>query len=321
MILKRLVLLGAVLGFLFSCASDDDLDPILVPPRSLTEVESENDEEIRDFLQTHFYNYEEFDNPPMDFDFKIVFDTIAGDNSDKEPLIDQVGSGTVVVTNDEFGLSDEESVTHTYYYLVARDGVGENPTVADSVFVRYRGSLLNGTDFDGSFEIPVWFDLGAIQAPQAGARGFSVAMPNFESGGESMDNGDGTFTVADYGIGAMFLPSGLGFFNIAQGDIPAYSPLIFTIDLWSFQKADHDGDGILSILEDVNGDGYLFNDNTDIEQERDLGTLLFSDFIDTDDDQDGTPTRDEIIIDDEGNVTFPDGDGDGIPDYRDRDNS
>ena len=70
------------MGFLFSCASDDDLDPILVPPRSLTEVESENDEEIRDFLQTHFYNYEEFENPPMDFDFKIVFDTIAGDNSD-----------------------------------------------------------------------------------------------------------------------------------------------------------------------------------------------------------------------------------------------
>ena len=72
----------------------------------------------------------------------------------------------------------------------------------------------------------------------------------------------------------------------------------------------------------VNGDGYLYNDNTDEEQEEESGTFIrFVDFIDLDDDNDGTPTRDEIIIDGEGNVSFPDTDGDGIPDYRDRDNS
>ena len=87
-------------------------------------------------------------------------------------------------------------------------------------------------------------------------------------------------------------------------------------------RTDHDGDGILSILEDVNGDGYLYNDNTDLEAERETNSpLRFSDFLDIDDDQDGTRTRDEIIIDSEGNVTFPDTDGDGIPDYRDPDNS
>lgn len=316
-------MLLVVLGiFFWTCNNDDDLDVISVPPRSMAEVEAENDAEIQEFLQTHFYNYEEFENPPMDFDFKIVFDTIAGDNAGKIPLSQQVDSDQVVVSTDEFGLSDEETVTHTYYYLVARNGVGENPTVADSVYVRYRGSLLNGTDFDGSFDIPVWFDLAAIQGPQQGARGFSEAIPNFESGGDIVDNGDGTFSVNDYGIGAMFLPSGLGFFNAAQREIPAYSPLIFTIDLWSLERTDHDGDGVPSILEDVNGDGYLYNDNTDLEQEEDSNSLIrFSDFLDTDDDQDGTPTRDEIIIDDEGNITFPDGDNDGIPDYRDRDNS
>ena len=321
MILKRSMLLVVLVASIWACNNDDDLNVEVVPPRLLSEVEAENDADIKEYLETHFYNYEDFQNPPPGFDFRIVFDTIAGDNAGKIPLMNQVEQKQVVVNSDEFGLSEEETVTHTYYYFVARDGEGESPTVADSVFVRYRGTLLSGTDFDGSFEIPVWFDLGAIQGPQQGARGFSEAIPNFESGGNVIDNGDGTFFVDDYGIGAMFLPSGLGFFNAVQGEISAYSPLIFTVDLWIYEEADHDGDGIPSILEDVNGDGYLYNDNTDEQQEENSNSLIrFSDFLDTDDDQDGTPTRDEIIIDDQGNITFPDGDNDGIPDYRDRDN-
>ena len=43
------------------------------------------------------------------------------------------------------------------------------------------------------------------------------------------------------------------------------------------------------------------------------------DFADFDDDNDGIPTRDEIEIDDECNVTLTDSNGDGIPDYRDPD--
>ncbi len=319
---KRLVLAGTVITLIFSCSSDDNLDVEVVPPRELAEVAVEDDAAIREYLETHFYNYEDFENPPAGFDFKIVFDTIAGNNSDKIALINQVGSAQITVTNDEFDLSTEESVNHTYYYLVAREGMNESPSIADSALVRYKGSLLTGFDFDGTFTNPVWFDLAQIQAPQQGARGFTEAMPNFKAGGNVIDNGDGTVSVEEYGVGAMFLPSGLGFFNLIQPEIPAYSPLIFTIDLFTFEQTDHDGDGIPSILEDVNGDGYLYNDNTDEEQERESNSLArFSDFLDRDDDNDGTPTRDEIIIDDEGNITFPDGDGDGIPDYRDRDNS
>ena len=322
MIRKRLVLLGFIMAFFISCNNDDSSDIQVIPPRLLSEVEEEDDADIREYLQTHFYNYEEFQNPPANFDFKIVFDTIAGDNANKTPLIDQVGSAQIEVSSEEFNLSEEETVMHTYYYLVARQGTDENPTIADSVLVRYKGSLLNGFDFDGTFVNPVWFDLAQIQGPGAGARGFTEAMPNFEIGGNIIDNGDGTVTVEDYGVGAMFFPSGLGFFNVATPEIPSYSPLIFTIDLYSVVRTDHDGDGILSILEDVNGDGYLYNDNTDLEAERELNTVVrFNDFLDADDDQDGTPTRDEIEIDGEGNVSFPDGDGDGIPDYRDPDNS
>lgn len=322
MILRKLAFLGMTSLILLSCGNDDSADIQVVPPRMLSEVAAEDDAEIREYLQTHFYNYEEFQSPPAGFDYKIVIDTIEGGNADKTPLIDQVSSKQITVTNDEFNLSEEESVAHTFYYFVAREGLNDQPTVADSVLVRYKGSLLNGFDFDGSFVNPIWFDLAAIQGPGQGARGFSEAIPFFKRGGDVIDNGDGTATVEGYGVGAMFLPSGLAFFNASQAEIPAYSPLIFTIDLFAYDTTDHDGDGIPSFLEDVDGDGYLYNDNTDIERERELNTfVLFSDFLDADDDADGTPTRDEIEIDEEGNVSFPDGDGDGVPDYRDPDNS
>ena len=175
---KRLVLAGTVITLIFSCSSDDNLDVEVVPPRELAEVAVEDDAAIREYLETHFYNYEDFENPPAGFDFKIVFDTIAGNNSDKIALINQVGSAQITVTNDEFDLSTEESVNHTYYYLVAREGMNESPSIADSALVRYKGSLLTGFDFDGTFTNPVWFDLAQIQAPQQGARGFTEAMPN-----------------------------------------------------------------------------------------------------------------------------------------------
>lgn len=322
MILQKRIWGLFLLLFILSCSKDDSGNFIAIPPRSLAEVEAEDAAAIIEYLQTHFYNYEDFQNPPADFDFKIVLDTIAGDNAGKIPLIDQVSSETRTVLSGEFFLDADETVEHTFYYLEARAGVGANPTVADSVYVRYRGTLLNGMTFDASDNVPVWFDLAQIQGPQQGARGFGEAMPNFKIGGDVIDNGDGTFTVDGYGVGLMFMPSGLGFFNVPSGAVPAYSPLIFEVDLFTLNETDHDNDGIPSILEDVDGDGYLYNDNTDEEAERAGGLLVrFADFLDTDDDQDGTPTREEINLDAEGNLIlpFPDADGDGIPDHRDPD--
>lgn len=307
-----------------ACKKDDGDDVIRVPPRSLSEVAQEDEAAIREYLETHFYNYEEFQSPPAGFDYKIRLDTIAGDNAGKTPLADDpdLKSITFSISSDEFGLSEEETADHKLYYLVVREGVGPSPTVADSAYVRYRGSLLDGTEFDGSFNVPTWFDLAGIQGPQQGARGFTEGIPALKAGGNVVENPDGTFTVEDYGIGLIIMPSGLGFFNAAQGIIPAYSPLIFTVDLFTLKTTDHDGDGIPSILEDVNGDGYLYNDNTDEEQERASGSFLrFMNYLDADDDNDGVLTIDEINLDEDGNLVlpFPDADNDGVPDHLDRD--
>lgn len=305
--------------FIVSCSNDDTDGPTSVPPRLLAEVATENDAEIREFLETHFYNYEEFAAPPADFDFKIRIDTIAGANSDKTPLINQVESAVVNVSFFEFSLNEEEiDVPHTYYYLTVREGDngnGQRPSVADSTFVRYEGLTLDRNSFDGAVESPVWFDLARIQAPLQGFRGFAEAMVNFQAGGAAIVNPDGTFTVEEYGIGLMVFPSGLGGFNAVTPQVSQYSPILFTVDLFAVNPTDHDGDGIPSIDEDLNNNGYLYDDNTDEEDEMSAGGQPFANFLDSDDDDDGIRTRDEINED----GTFRDSDGDGIFDHLDAD--
>ena len=96
--MKKACYLLTVLGFIFitvlSCKKNDDGVDV-IPPRDRGEEAIASQAEIETYLATHFYNYEEFDNPPADFKFLIKFDTIAGDNSSKTPLIDQVSSKMV----------------------------------------------------------------------------------------------------------------------------------------------------------------------------------------------------------------------------------
>ena len=57
------------------------------------------------------------------------------------------------------------------------------------------------------------------------------------------------------------MPSGLGYFGRATGSIPAYSPIIFKIDLFLVKQTDHDGDGILSSLEYDNDEDGIPDDS------------------------------------------------------------
>ena len=309
---NRLFLLFLLIATVWSCKKDDGTDLVIVPPRALDEVAVEDDAAIEAFLETHFYNYEEFANPPAEFDFKIKIGVIEGDNADKIPLMQQVQSETVTVTNTDLGLEDEQSVQQIYYYLIAREGGGERPTAADSTFVNYEGSLLDGTVFDERSNN--WLYLPFL------VRGFAKGASQLRAGTEIVVNEDGTTKITNSGVGMVFMPSGLGYFNNLQGEIPRYSPLIFKLELGLMvADTDYDNDGIPSIMEDLNGDGNLNNDNTDREAEIRARTGLIPNHLDADDDGDGTPTRDEIIIDANGNITFPDTDGDGIPDYLDKD--
>ena len=208
-----------------------------------------------------------------------------------------------------------EDVQYKLYYLKAIQGEGESPDFPDIVRINYEGTYVNDEEsqegvmlFDSSV-IPVQFDLTQI------VNGLQDALIEFNAGTGFITNPDGTVEYENFGVGAVFMQSGLGYYvSPPQGSavtIPLYSQLIFSFQLFEREVGDQDEDGIPSIMEDLNENGLEEDDNTD-------GDAL-NNYIDADDDNDGRPTEDEIIINEDGSITFPDEDGDGIVDYLDAD--
>ena len=140
-------------------------------------------------------------------------------------------------------------------------------------------------------------------------RGLQQAIIEFKGAGNIISNPDGTLSFEDYGIGAVFVPSGLGYYQYPPaGDLLPYDQLIFSFELFASEVADHDNDGIPSYMEDLNNNQILTDDDTD-----DNGV---PNYLDNDDDGDGRLTEYEIEIID-GEIFFPDTNGNGIPDYLD----
>ena len=280
---------------LMSCEKDDD-GPESVPVRDRAEQEIEDQVALQEYLETHFYNYEEFENPAANFDYNIAIDTINEANADKTPLIESDLLEEKIITRG--------GIDYKIYILKVREGESMQPKFSDSTYVSYKGELLNQTTFDSSGN-PIWFDLTRTII------GFSQVLTEFRGASGFEVQPDNTVEWNnDYGIGAVFIPSGLGYFANPTGNIPAYSPLVFTFNLFAVNEADHDRDGIPSWMEDINEDTIVGNDDTD----GDGG----ANYIDSDDDGDFIPTRDEIEINAEtGEITLTDTDGDGTPDYLD----
>jgi len=187
--MKRIQILitAILLVTAFACRKDDGLPDIEeVPQRLLSEVAVEDDAAIKSYLETHFYNYEEFENPSLDFDFEVRFDTIAGDNADKIALITQVQTVVVNQASSDFGRVDDEEIDHNLYYLEVRQGSGESPTVGDRVILQYEGTLLNGTKFDGrSTPLNQYLSGGLV-------RGYASGVEKLKGGEGPIENGDGT---------------------------------------------------------------------------------------------------------------------------------
>jgi hypothetical protein len=89
-------------------------------------------------------------------------------------------------------------------------------------------------------------------------------------------------------MGVMFLPSGLGYYALYQTSIPSYSNLVFKFELLQTETTDHDSDNIPTYMEVIEADYDLYGKDTD-------GDLVV-DFVDADDDGDGTATSDEVGV-------------------------
>ncbi len=289
---KKLFFLLPVFLLFLQCKKEDTTEPI--PIRDYSEQVIVDQDLLETYLKTHTYNYEDFNN---ESDVNIKLDTISDNNSSRVSLFEQASIKTIDVTN-----AEGQITSHNLYYIIAREGSNESPSVADSVYVAYNGILTDGSSFDNS-KFPIWIDLANS------LEGFREGVSELRTG-KFTENSNGTIAYTSFGVGLFFIPSGIGYFENINSGIPEYSPLIFTVKLMTHTDTDHDNDGILSIFEDIDGDNKPFGDDSD-------GDNLWN-MYDVDDDGDGILTVNEIdknndsIIDDTNN--------DGIPDYLDPDN-
>jgi FKBP-type peptidyl-prolyl cis-trans isomerase FkpA len=110
------------------------------------------------------------------------------------------------------------SAQHTgsgLYYIVTAPGDATRPLTTSTVYVKYTGTLLDGTQFDSSYE--------ASEQPASFAiyntiKGFAEGLRLFGKGGK----------------GKLFIPSSLGYGGTATGSVPANSVLIFDFELVNF---------------------------------------------------------------------------------------
>ena len=289
---KKLFFLVPVFLLFLQCKKEDTTEPI--PIRDYSEQVIVDQDLLETYLKTHTYNYEDFNN---ESDVNIKLDTISDNNSSRVSLFEQASIKTIDVTN-----AEGQITSHNLYYIIAREGSNESPSVADSVYVAYNGILTDGSTFDNR-KFPIWIDLANS------LEGFREGVSELRTG-KFTENSNGTIAYTSFGVGLFFIPSGIGYFENISSGIPEYSPLIFTVKLMTHTDTDHDNDGILSIFEDIDGDNKPFGDDSD-------GDNLWN-MYDVDDDGDGILTVNEIdknndsIIDDTNN--------DGIPDYLDPDN-
>jgi hypothetical protein len=174
-------------------------------------------------------------------------------------------------------------VEYMYYVLKIKQGEGEmSPEFTDDIKVNYWGALTDGTVFDQT-TTPIVNDLSTF------IPGWHRVLPDFNTSDSFESNIDGSVSYSGYGMGAMFIPSGLGYFSTYQDGIPTYSNLIFKFELMQTESNDHDSDNIPSYMEVSDSNQYdLYGFDTDED--------TAPDFLDTDDDGDGTITADEIQI-------------------------
>ena len=289
---KKLFFLVPVLLLFLQCKKEDTTEPYTI--RDYSEQVIVDQDLLETYLKTHTYNYEDFNN---ESDVNIKLDTISDNNSSRVSLFEQASIKTIDVTN-----AEGQITSHNLYYIIAREGSNESPSVADSVYVAYNGILTDGSTFDNS-KFPIWIDLANT------IEGFREGVSELRTG-KFTENSNGTIAYTSFGVGLFFIPSGIGYFENINSGIPEYSPLIFTVKLMTHTDTDHDNDGILSIFEDIDGDNKPFGDDSD-------GDNLWN-MYDVDDDGDGILTVNEI--DKNNDAIIDDANNDGIPDYLDPDN-
>jgi len=127
----------------------------------------------------------------------------------------RIDSGTNFLAKNKMNPGVKTTATGLQYEVIT-EGTGEKPTAADSVTCHYKGTLLNGTVFDNSYDRgqPITFSLGGV-------------IPGWTEGLQLMSVG------SKY---KLYVPYTLGYGAFDYGPIPGGSLLIFEVELLNVTK-------------------------------------------------------------------------------------
>ncbi|HEY2328672.1 MAG TPA: FKBP-type peptidyl-prolyl cis-trans isomerase [Verrucomicrobiae bacterium] len=110
-----------------------------------------------------------------------------------------------------------QSLPDGLQYIVITNGTGAPPAASDTVTVNYRGTLLDGTEFDSSYKRgqPAKFPVGGV------IRGWTEALEKMPVGSKWK----------------LFIPSELAYGEQGNRSIPPNSTLIFEVELLDAKAA------------------------------------------------------------------------------------
>lgn len=338
MSLRKISFFILIFVLVLSACEEDNGTFTQIPLLNRFDQQVIDDAAIVEYLENNYYNSSAFDMSSPDARIKDLVIT-ALEEGESVP-----NGSTILIDAVETILLNFADTDYKYYVLKLKQGSGVNaPTFADDIRANYVGSRLDNTIFDDRINSPTFFNLtGTIT-------GWGKVFPRFNVAENFSSEDDGVVNFSRPGIGVMFIPSGIAYFdpNFRNSGVPFRLPLIFKFELLQAFESDTDQDGIPSYLEDLdeNETFSIFDsvDNTDGDARPNVD--------DNDDDNDGELTRDEITITTETRttaeevrmiplednqvllneikkneddtmfigtiITFTDEDGDSIPDYLD----
>lgn len=284
--LRLSLFLLAITTLFIACNDDDDGGGSTFVEEDRTEQQEKDNDSLLAYLNSHYYNSGFFETGDNYKYSDIIISELPTDEEGNYLAMPDTENNTLLFDAIETRTTEYLDVDYQYYVLNLNQGGGDSPMYTDRVRVRYEGSSVSDSDVFDSTTTPIDIYLNGNGFDINGTiRAWQLVLPTFNTA-DNWDLDNGSVDYTNFGLGVMFVPSGLAYFS-GSGTGSSYDNLIFKFDLLQFEVVDHDNDGIPCYAEDVDNDSDVYNDDSDEDG--------LPNFIDWDDDGDDVLTIDELI--------------------------
>lgn len=140
--------------------------------------------------------------------------------AEKQKVTDAEDAKTLAAYVEKNGIKAEK-LPSGVYVAITTPGTGPKPQPGQQVSLAYKGTLLDGKEFDASLR-------NGVETPFTYAFGQGQVIPGWDEGVGMLNKG---------AKATILVPSGLGYGPRGSGPIPANSPLRFDVELKDIQKA------------------------------------------------------------------------------------